>query len=243
MSYVCGLCKMLSFGGHLVYLAYFTMGRTFLHWSGPFPWGDACPQLTQCGIGRGQPPCHRRFLVQSDCVRIKGSKEYLRKLGLPLGIGKACACTQNFLRHLPVSKHEQKAVINVTKSIGNRPSRVVKSLLVDELDRVDRQNSQVDRCIRLNRLPTVSIVYVVQSLQICRGGGKFDRSHYTTTRRNAVMTFGVEKLQCLKRGVAAGFGHHGRVVNVVQSLQICRGANFTGLTTPLHVGMLSWRLV
>jgi len=190
---------MLSFGGHLVYLEYFTMGRTFLHWSGPFPWGDACPQLTQCGIGRGQPPSHRPFLVQSDCVRIKGSKEYLRKLGLRLGIGKACACTPNFLRHLPVSKHEQKAVINVTKSIGNRPSRVVKSLLVDELDRVDRQNSQVDRCIRLNRLQC--LLYRSSRVSKYAGGGKFDRSHYTTTRRNAVMTFGVEKLHCLKQEV------------------------------------------
>ena len=172
---------MLSFGGHLVYLEYFTMGRTFLHWSGPFPWGDACPQLTQCGIGRGQPPCHRRFLVQSDCVRIKGSKEYLRKLGLPLGIGKACACTQNFLRHLPVSKHEQKAVINVTKSIGNRPSRVVKSLLVDELDRVDRQNSQVDRCIRLNRLQC--LLYRSSRVSKYAGGGQIwqvSLHHYTS---------------------------------------------------------------
>ena len=68
----------------------------------------------------------------------------------PLG-----AWTQHFSCQLPVSKHEQKAVINMAASrpsrseIGQGESSRKNRPLVDE---VDRQNSQVDRCVRLDRL-------------------------------------------------------------------------------------------
>jgi len=52
-----------------------------------------------------------------------------------------------------VSNHEQKAVINMAASrseIGRVESQ--NRRLVDEVDRVNRQNSQVDCCVRLDRL-------------------------------------------------------------------------------------------
>ena len=79
------------------------------------------------------------------------------KLGLPLGTGKASGdWTQNFLRQWPCSKQAraESSDQHGRKSIRNQPSRVESQnrRLVDKVDRVDRQNSLVDRCVRLDQL-------------------------------------------------------------------------------------------
>ena len=76
-------------------------------------------------------------------------------LGLPLGTGSGKASgawTQNFSCQLPVSKHEQKVVIKMAASRSEIGQVESSHKIVDEVDRVDRQNSQVDRFVQLDRL-------------------------------------------------------------------------------------------